>query len=89
MRDAPDRRSSAKPVRKAGVGQFGAAALAVGFSLVLLVGMQLGALPWRMRREMFRLQGALVGGLVGYVVGYLVGSVSSRPERDSSDRKAR
>jgi hypothetical protein len=88
MHDVPDRRSSSKHLPRGGGGQLGVVALAVGLVLVLLVGIQLGTLPWRMRRHMFRLQGALVGGLVGYVVGYLAGRVSFRPEGDSSNRQA-
>ena len=43
--------------------------LAVG--LALLVGLQLGALPWRFRREIWQVQGAVVGLAVGVVIGRL------------------
>ena len=41
--------------------------LAVGLSLI--VGLQLGALPWRFRREIWQVQGALLGLAVGVVIG--------------------
>ena len=41
--------------------------LAVG--LALIVGLQLGALPWRLRREIWQVQGALLGLAVGVVIG--------------------
>lgn len=41
--------------------------LAIG--LALIVGLQLGALPWRFRREIWQVQGALVGLVVGVVIG--------------------
>ncbi|MCP9817239.1 hypothetical protein KBY76_11290 [Synechococcus sp. GreenBA-s] len=43
--------------------------LALG--LALLVGLQLGALPWRFRREIWQAQGAFVGLAVGVVIGRL------------------
>ena len=41
--------------------------------LTLVVGLQLGALPWRFRRQMWQLQGALAGGVAGVVVGHALG----------------
>jgi hypothetical protein len=40
-----------------------------GLLVVLLVGIQLGAIPWRYRREIWQLQGLVLGGAIGYVVG--------------------
>lgn len=57
----------------------GGGGLVVGLVLAVVIGLQLGALPWRFRREMFQLQGALAGGLVGFVVGWCV----SRGRRES------
>ncbi|MEB3277235.1 MAG: hypothetical protein VKM92_09755 [Cyanobacteriota bacterium] len=37
--------------------------------IAVLVGIQLGAIPWRYRREIWQLQGFLVGAALGYVVG--------------------
>ncbi|SBO44347.1 hypothetical protein [Cyanobium sp. NIES-981] len=45
----------------------GAGALA----LALVVGIQLGRVPWRYRRQILQLQGFLLGAVVGYVVGRL------------------
>lgn len=64
---------------RGGLGLVGGGALAITISLALLVGLQLGGLPFRMRRDFLRLQGALVGGLVGVLVGYVVGRTSSEP----------
>lgn len=61
------------------MGLVGGGALTVAITLALLVGLQLGGLPWRMRREFLRLQGALVGSLVGVLVGYAVGRGTSEP----------
>ncbi|MCP9785117.1 hypothetical protein [Cyanobium sp. N5-Cardenillas] len=41
--------------------------------VTLVVGLQLGALPWRFRKQMWQLQGALAGGAVGLVVGIAIG----------------
>ncbi|MBW4532232.1 MAG: hypothetical protein KME02_16235 [Aphanothece saxicola GSE-SYN-MK-01-06B] len=41
--------------------------------VTLVVGLQLGALPWRFRKQMWQLQGALAGGAVGMVVGVAIG----------------
>ena len=37
--------------------------------LVLLVGIQLGAIPWRYRHEIWQLQCLVLGGAIGYMVG--------------------
>ena len=49
------------------------AGLVVVVMVTLLVGLQLGAVPWRFRRQMLQLQGALAGGAVGLGVGYVLG----------------
>ena len=43
----------------------------VGIALALLIGIQLGALPWRYRREMWQAQGAVFGVVVGLTIGRL------------------
>ncbi|KAF0652699.1 hypothetical protein L107_11115 [Cyanobium sp. Copco_Reservoir_LC18] len=53
--------------------------LALVVTVTLVVGLQLGAMPWRFRRQMWQLQGALAGGLAGLVVGYGMGR--GRPPR--------
>jgi hypothetical protein len=49
----------------------------LGVVVALLLGLQLGALPWRYRKQLWQLQGLLLGAVVGYVVGRL-----DRGERD-------
>lgn len=56
----PDRDLN-RPYHRLGIG------LAVG--LALIVGLQFGALPWRFRREIWQVQGALLGLAVGVVIG--------------------
>jgi hypothetical protein len=41
----------------------------VGMALALLIGIQLGALPWRYRRELWQAQGAALGMVVGLAIG--------------------
>ena len=41
--------------------------------VTLVVGLQLGAMPWRFRKQMWQLQGALAGGAVGMVMGIAIG----------------
>lgn len=59
------RRDASPPPRRGGA-RLGAA-LVVGLALV--VGIQIGAIPWRFRREIWQLQGAAVGLVVGYLLG--------------------
>jgi hypothetical protein len=54
--------------------RFGAVALVVA----LVVGMQLGSIPWRFRRQIWQLQGFLLGALAGYVVGRLKDTPDNR-----------
>ena len=49
-------------------------------AIALVVGIQLGSIPWRYRRQILLAQGFLVGALVGYVVGRVSGSGRSEPE---------
>ena len=51
----------------------GGAALtaAVAISLAVVIGIQLGGIPWRFRRQMWQLQGTLMGAALGFVVGRL------------------
>jgi uncharacterized membrane-anchored protein YhcB (DUF1043 family) len=43
----------------------------VGMTLALMIGIQLGALPWRYRRELWQAQGAALGLVVGLAIGRL------------------
>ncbi|WP_255093271.1 hypothetical protein [Synechococcus sp. J7-Johnson] len=74
------------PKRSGGevLGLFGGGGLVLGLSVALVVGLQLGAMPWRFRRQMLQLQGALAGGLVGFVVGWSVGRSRREPGSDES-----
>ncbi|WP_398325342.1 hypothetical protein [Vulcanococcus sp.] len=46
-------------------------------AVALVLGLQLGGLPWRYRKQLWQLQGFLLGGAVGYLIGRL-----DRGERD-------
>ena len=50
-------------------------ALVAVLLVALLVGIQLGGVPWRYRKQIWQLQGAIAGAVVGYLVGRW-----SRPE---------
>lgn len=47
--------------------------------LALWIGLQLGALPWRYRRELWQAQGIAVG----IVMGFAIGRLTSRRTEDS------
>ncbi|MEI8249933.1 MAG: hypothetical protein WCF98_02045 [Synechococcus sp. ELA057] len=60
-----------------------------GVVFALLIGIQLGAIPWRYRREIWQLQGLLVGAGLGFVVGRFSRSddrTNSNGQRRVSDR---
>jgi uncharacterized membrane-anchored protein YhcB (DUF1043 family) len=48
----------------------------VGMALALMIGIQLGSLPWRYRRELWQAQGAAFGLVVGLAIGRLSASRS-------------
>lgn len=76
-RQLPQERANS--TTRGGLGLLGGGFITVAIVMALLVGLHLGGLPWRMRRDFLRLQGALVGGLVGVLVGYGVGRGSAPP----------
>jgi sulfite exporter TauE/SafE len=39
--------------------------------IALVVGIQLGSIPWRYRRQIWQVQGFLLGAVAGYVLGRL------------------
>ena len=43
----------------------------LGMALALVIGIQLGSLPWRYRRELWQAQGAALGVVVGLAIGRL------------------
>jgi hypothetical protein len=49
--------------------------------IAVVVGVQLGRIPLRYRRQIWMLQGFLAGGLVGYVVGRLGGAAAAADNR--------
>ena len=55
---------------------FGVGALVIA----LVVGIQLGSIPWRYRRQIWQLQGFLLGALAGYVLGRLNGPPRNRDD---------
>ncbi|QPN56383.1 hypothetical protein I1E95_15105 [Synechococcus sp. CBW1107] len=75
-----------KPTRqgRGGLSLLGGGGLLLGLSVALIVGLQLGALPWKFRRQMFQLQGSLAGGLVGFAVGWGLGRSRREPGSDDS-----
>lgn len=68
MAAEPDQR----PTRKATQ-----AVLALTATAAVVVGIQLGTIPWRYRRQMWQLQGALVGAVAGFIAGRLTRSNDS------------
>jgi hypothetical protein len=75
--EPPLLKRSATPLkRSSGSGVITAVAVAA----VLMIGIQLGGVPWRYRKQLWQLQGVLVGAVVGYVVGRLsVGADRQEP----------
>ena len=47
---------------------------AVAISLAVVIGIQVGGMPWRYRRQLWQVQGALMGGVLGFVVGRISSS---------------
>lgn len=68
----PPRQQEALITRREGTLALGVLALAV------LVGIQLGGLQWRYRKQIWQFQGALAGCVVGLVVGYGMGRRQGR-----------
>jgi hypothetical protein len=60
--------------RRSGSANLGRSVGVTALVIALVVGVQLGRIPFRYRRQIWLLQGFLLGGLVGYVVGRLSGA---------------
>ena len=60
--------------RRSGSANLGRSVGVTALVIALVVGVQLGRIPFRYRRQIWLLQGFLMGGLVGYVVGRLNGA---------------
>ena len=54
----------------------GSGLAAITLALAVVIGIQIGGVPWRFRKQLWQLQGAALGAVVGYVVGRLGASVS-------------
>jgi hypothetical protein len=52
---------------------------ALALVLVLLIGIQLGRLPFRYRHSLWQLQGAALGGVIGFVLGQVSARMGRRP----------
>jgi hypothetical protein len=57
--------------------------------VALVIGIQLGSIPWRYRRQIWQLQGFLLGALAGYVLGRLGGSSTAENSRSASKNPPR
>ena len=56
--------------RKSGLAR-ASVVTAIGLALAVVIGIQLGGIPWRYRKQLWHLQGAVIGAVVGYLVGRL------------------
>lgn len=66
------------PRKRGELRQAGGRNLALlALAAALVVGIQVGAIPWRYRKQLWQLQGALVGVVVGFVAGRLSRSEDS------------
>jgi len=70
--ESVDKPSPAAARPRVGIGA------AVGVALALMVGIQLGALPWRYRREVWQAQGLAIGVVIGFAAGRLTAGRSHR-----------
>ena len=54
--------------------------LVVLLVVALFIGLQLGGVSWRYRKQLWQLQGGVVGALVGYGMGrWMKGSADRKP----------
>lgn len=77
-RSTPLQPSGSQPSRPARLGR-SAWMTVPAVVLALWIGLQLGALPWRYRRELWQAQGVALG----VVVGFAMGRLTSRRIEDS------
>ena len=52
---------------------------ALALLVVLLIGIQLGRLPFRYRHSLWQLQGAALGGVIGFALGQVSARIGRRP----------
>ena len=63
-----------KPKKRGWLTVMDSAKIIIVFVVALLIGMQLGGVPWRYRKQIWQLQGALVGVVAGLAIGRLNGA---------------
>lgn len=51
---------------------------ALALLVVLLIGIQLGRLPFRYRHSLWQLQGAALGGVIGFALGQVSARIGRR-----------
>ena len=78
-RQSPDPISTKADSSGGPLGWIEGGGLTVLLVVVLLVGLQLGGVPWRYRKQLWQLQGGVVGALVGYGVGRLMKQSGRKP----------
>lgn len=69
--------------RSLGVGS------ALALIVVLIIGIQLGRIPFRYRRQLWQVQGAALGGLVGFGLGQLSARIGRRSPNDDSEETSK
>ena len=52
---------------------------ALALLVVVLIGIQLGRLPFRYRHSLWQLQGAALGGVIGFALGQVSARIGRRP----------
>lgn len=63
---------SSSPPSQGGSGgmlRTGGLSITIPLILALIIGIQLGGIPWRYRRQLWLLQGFALGAVAGYVAG--------------------
>jgi hypothetical protein len=64
-----------EPRKSSGLRMPGGSGLAaITLALAVVIGMQIGGVPWRFRKQLWQLQGAALGAVLGYVVGRMSGA---------------
>ena len=63
----------------------GALTAAAVITLALIIGFQLGGAPWRFRRQVWQLQGALMGTVLGFIVGRFSANLPNKRDNDEAD----
>jgi len=75
----PDNPLTPRP-NNSGLRRIGQSTAALALLAALVVGIQLGAIPWRYRKQIWQLQGALVGLAAGFALGRISAGGDPPPE---------